>query len=299
VGSFIGHRWAEWNGQFRDDVRRFLKGDLDMVHRLAARLTGSPDLYRQPDREPNRSINFVTCHDGFTLNDLVSYEEKHNEANLEDNRDGTDANFSWNCGVEGPTDDPVIERLRLRQIKNFLTILLISQGTPMLLMGDEVRRSQQGNNNCYCHDSELSWFDWEAVTEEADLLRFTRGLIRFTQSHQLFREERFWTTANGDKEARLTWHGVHLNETDWRDISHSLAFTLYEPESGDYLHIMLNAYWESLTFELPPLPRWGRWHRIVDTALPAPDDFCDSVAQCPIKGDSYEVEAHSVVVLMA
>ncbi|MBL8056500.1 MAG: glycogen debranching protein GlgX, partial [Anaerolineales bacterium] len=179
VGSFIGHRWAEWNGQFRDDVRRFVKSDAGQVGRLAARLTGSRDLYRQPDREPNRSVNFITCHDGFTLNDLVSYNGKHNEANGENNRDGNDANFSWNCGVEGPSADPAVEAMRLRQMKNLLTVLFFSQGTPMLLMGDEVRRTQGGNNNAYCQDNELSWFNWEAVAQQADFLRFTRELIRF------------------------------------------------------------------------------------------------------------------------
>ena len=174
VGSFIGHRWAEWNGQFRDDVRRFVKSDRGTVPKLAARLAASPDLYPQPDREPNRSINFITCHDGFTLNDLVSYNFKHNVANGQHNADGPDTNFSWNCGVEGPTDDPAIEALRLRQIKNLLAILFLSQGTPMLLMGDEVRRTQRGNNNAYCQDNELSWFDWRDVERHADVLRFVR-----------------------------------------------------------------------------------------------------------------------------
>ena len=198
VGSFIGHRWAEWNGRFRDDVRRFVKGDAGLVPNLAARLTGSPDLYRQPDREPNRSINFVTCHDGFTLNDLVSYNEKHNQANGEDNQDGSDLNLSWNWGVEGPSDDPAVEALREQQIKNLVTILLLSQGTPMLLMGDEVRRTQGGNNNAYVQDNEVSWFDWQAIEQHADLLRFVRGLIHFTQSRPVFRQERFWRSAPGE-----------------------------------------------------------------------------------------------------
>src|SRR5215467_5562191 len=160
VGSFIGDRWSEWNGRFRDDVRRFLKGDNGSVRGVAARILGSPDIYGHKQREAEQSINFVTCHDGFTLNDLVSYNDKHNEANGENNRDGFDANLSWNCGVEGPTDDPKVEALRNRQIKNFFALELLSAGTPMLLMGDEVRRTQRGNNNAYCQDSEVSWFDW-------------------------------------------------------------------------------------------------------------------------------------------
>ena len=297
VGTFVGHRWAEWNGPFRDDVRRFVKGDSQMVPLLAARLTGSPDLYPQEDREPNRSINFITCHDGFTLNDLVSYNRKHNLANGQANRDGTDTNFSWNCGVEGPTGDPTVERLRLRQIKNFLTILLVSQGTPMLLMGDEVRRTQHGNNNAYCQDNELSWFDWTALEPQAGLLRFVSGLVHFVQSREIFREERFWSK-NG-KQAHISWHGVRLGQPDWGDNSHSLAFSLRHPGGNDQLHIMLNAYWEPLLFELPPLPAESCWYRIVDTALPSPHDFCPPAEAPLVAQDGYPVVARSAVILLA
>jgi isoamylase len=299
VGSFVGHRWAEWNGQFRDDVRRFVKSENDTVARMALRIAGSPDVYPQPNREPNRSINFITCHDGFTLNDLVSYNDKHNETNGENNRDGTNDNLSWNCGVEGPTDDPAIEALRLRQIKNLLAILLVSQGTPMLLMGDEVRRTQRGNNNAYCQDNELSWFDWSGLKKHAGLLRFVRGLIHFTQSHEVFHEERFWTTPEKRREAHITWHGTNLGQLDWRNESHSLSFTLHRPESGDHLHIMLNAHWQPLTFELPPLPFDEHWYRVVDTAQPSPDDFCDPGAMPPVYGIRYQVEARSSVILLA
>lgn len=299
VGSFIGHRWAEWNGQFRDDVRRFVKGDSGTVTRLAARITGSPDLYRQPDREPNRSINFITCHDGFTLSDLVSYEEKHNQDNGEENRDGTDANYSWNCGVEGPTDDPVVEGLRLRQIKNFLTILFISQGTPMLQMGDEVRRTQRGNNNAYCQDNEISWFDWRGVEGDAGLLRFVQRLVQFTQTYEIFREERFWTPVEQGGAPRITWHGVRLRHPDWGYESHSLAFELHHPGRREHLHVMLNAYWQPLVFVLPPLRPGESWYRVVDTARGSPDDFCDLETAPPIEGDAYRLEARSAVVLMA
>ncbi|QXD14355.1 glycogen debranching protein GlgX [Rhodocaloribacter litoris] len=296
VGSFVGHRWAEWNGPYRDDVRRFFRGEEGMVGALAARLTGSPDLFDRDGRDPNRSINFVTCHDGFTLNDLVSYNEKHNEANGEENRDGTDANYSWNCGVEGPTDDPEVEALRLRQIKNFFTTLLISQGTPMLLMGDEVRRTQHGNNNAYCQDNALSWFDWRAVERQAGLLRFVRGLIRLNLTHEAFQQDRFWIDGGNSGTTRVVWHGVRLHEPDWAPHSHSLAFTL---EDGDHLHVMLNAYWEPLVFELPPLQAPLRWHRLVDTGRAAPEDFHDPDEAPPVEGGTYAVGARAVVVLMA
>ena len=294
VGSFVGHRWAEWNGPFRDDVRRFVRGDEGMAGKMAARVAGSPDIFREKDRDPNRSINFVTCHDGFTMNDLVSYNRKHNEANGEDNRDGTDANFSWNCGVEGPTDDPAVEALRLRQIKNFFTILLLSQGTPMLLMGDEVRRTQRGNNNAYCQDNEISWFDWRGLERHAGLLRFVRRLIRLNLTHEAFQQERFWTQDHRHKGESLTWHGVRLHRPDWSYFSHTLAFTLRD---GDHLHFMLNAYWEPLVFDLPPdgMP----WRRIVDTARDAPDDFCDPEEAPPVAGATYELAPRSVVVLIA
>lgn len=293
VGSFIGHRWAEWNGHFRDDVRRFLKGDPGMVLPLAERITGSPDIYPQPGREPNRSINFITCHDGFTLNDWASYNDKHNHANGEDNRDGHNANFSWNCGVEGATDDPAVEALRLKQIKNAFSILLLSQGTPMILMGDEIRRTQQGNNNAYCHDNEITWFDWRGVEQHAGLFRFVQGLLAFTQWHPAFREEHFWTQNNGPP--RIMWHGIKLDHPDWTHHSHSLAFGLHHPE-GAALHVMLNAYWDALDFEIPADQRW---RRIVDTARSAPDDF-HSPDEAPfVTGHRYHVEARSTVILMA
>jgi glycogen operon protein len=297
VGNFIGHRWAEWNGQFRDDVRRFLKSDPGMVGKLAARLIGSSDLYPQADRDPNRSINFVTCHDGFTLNDLVSYNVKHNEANAGDNRDGSDQNFSWNSGVEGESDDPAIEALRLRQIKNFLTILLVSQGTPMLLMGDEVRRSQGGNNNGYCQDNTVSWFDWSAVERHASLLRFVRGLMAFTQQEPVFREERFWIAPDGQPTPHLIWHGIHLGQPDWGFDSRSLAFSLHQAEGAHVIHVMLNAYWEPLTFELPPLAAGMSWCRVVDTALESPNDFCAPEAAPLVSDGPYRVGARSVVLL--
>ncbi|MCU0514517.1 MAG: glycogen debranching protein GlgX [Anaerolineae bacterium] len=289
VGSFIGDRWAEWNGRFRDDVRAFLKGDQGTVSRFAARITASPDMYT-PDRDPNRSINLVTCHDGFTLNDLVSYNERHNEANGENNRDGHNYNLSWNCGVEGPTDNPAVEMLRGRQIRNFLLALLLAQGTPMLLMGDEVRRTQQGNNNAYAQNNPLSWFDWSLVEQHSGLLRFVQGLAHFVQAQDYLEEEHFWPVSDRTK---LTWHGTALYQPDWSDNSHSLAFTLSHP--GGHLHAIFNAYWEPLIFELPP----AVWQRIVDTDLPPPQDFSPPGQAPRLTGPRYTAAARSAVLLLA
>ncbi|MGF1499783.1 MAG: glycogen debranching protein GlgX [Elainellaceae cyanobacterium] len=299
VGSFIGDRFAEWNGPFRDDVRRFVKSDPQTVSTLAARIMASPDIYSGPNREPNRSINFITCHDGFTLNDLVSYNQKHNEANREDNRDGTNENYSWNCGIEGITDDPQINALRLRQIKNLLTILFISQGTPMLLMGDEVRRTQSGNNNGYCQNNPLSWFNWDAIHAHQEVLRFVKQLIAFTQSLALFRQRSILKINYHRHRPHIIWHGVMLGQPDWSDDSHSLAFTLHHPQAGETLHVMLNAYWQPLTFELPPLQRDQHWHRIVDTAKPYPEDIFGPQGAQLIADDTYRVGDRSAVVLVA
>jgi glycogen operon protein len=300
VGTFIGFAdwFAEWNGPFRDDARRFVKGDLNTVDKLAQRILASPDIYPRRDIDVNRSINFITCHDGFTLRDLVSYNQKNNEANREENGDGSDYNFSWNCGQEGETDDPNIEALRLRQMKNLLTILLISQGTPMLLMGDEVRRSQKGNNNAYCQDNELSWFDWSAIDKNADFLRFVKKIIHLIQSLKIFQEERLLEIACETLQPHLVWHGVKLSQPDWEDNSHSLAFTLRHPTADERLHVMLNAYWEPLPFELPLLGHGDRWHRIIDTALKSPDDFCDPKTAPPHQEKQYRVQARSSVILM-
>ena len=300
VGEFVGMAdwFAEWNGPFRDDARRFIKGDNTTVRQLADRLLASPDIYRRQGIDINRSINFITCHDGFTLNDLVSYNQKHNRVNGENNQDGTDNNYSWNCGEEGPTQNPDMECLRRRQIRNLLTLLLISQGTPMLLMGDEVRRTQGGNNNAYCQDNPLSWFDWDAVDQEADLLRFVRGLLHFIQSREIFQQEQLLEVANGSQAPHVVWHGVHLEKPDWSDNSHSLAFTLRHPQSSEYLYVAFNAYWQSLSFELPRINQGDCWHRIVDTALEPPEDFWDLDIAPVVQGNPYRVEARAAIVLM-
>src|SRR5262249_24940068 len=224
-------------------------------------------------REPEKTINFVTCHDGFTLNDVVSYDTKHNEANGEQNRDGNDQNLSWNCGVEGPTDDAATEVLRERQAKNLLAIELIAVGVPMLTMGDEVRRTQLGNNNGYCHDSPLTWFDWDLVERHAGLLRFTRGLIAGRrQARLLFDNPTDLTLAELLQRSWVDWQGTRLYPPDMSEDSRSIALALW----GEHLllHVILNAYCDALEFEIPPLePGMGGWRRIVDTTLPSPDDL--------------------------
>ncbi|MDE5101720.1 MAG: glycogen debranching enzyme, partial [Trichodesmium sp. St19_bin2] len=273
----------------------------------------SPDIYPKPDREPNHSINFITCHDGFTMNDLVSYNEKHNEANCEDNRDGANHNFSWNCGIEGTTDQEEIEMLRLRQIKNFFTILFFSQGTPMILMGDEVRRTQLGNNNSYCQNNKSSWFDWSQIDQQNDLLRFVKKIIHFTQELKITQLDKVLATVgaipesslvstkektNLNKVPHISWHGIHLGMPDWNVDSRTLAFSLKHPESGEYFHIMLNAYWKPLMFELPPLERGENWYLIVNTAFTSPKDFNDLDEATKVLGVRYRLEPRAAVILM-
>jgi isoamylase len=299
VGSFIGDHWKEWNGRFRDDVRAFLKGDRGMTEAVAARFLASPDLYGHEDREPEQSINFVTCHDGFTLNDVVSYNEKHNEENGEHNRDGHDYNLSWNCGVEGPTDDPEIERLRNRQIKNFFVVTLAALGVPMLLMGDEVRRTQQGNNNAYCQDNEISWFDWSLLDEHADMHRFVKRLIRLRKNLDIFADDHGLCLTELLERAQVQWHGVDLHDPNWSHHSHTLSFTVRGRRF--FFQVITNAYWEALEFELPRLKpnRNGRWRRIIDTYLESPDDFCEMATAPVVKTPAYTVQPRSIVILAA
>ncbi len=300
VGTFVGDSWKEWNGQFRDDVRSFMRADRGTVGRLARRLLGSPDIYGGAEREPEKSINFVTCHDGFTLNDLVSYNGKHNEANGEDNRDGSDFNLSWNCGVEGPTDDQTIERLRNRQVKNFLALTLLSVGAPILLMGDEVRRTQRGNNNAYCQDNDISWFDWSGLEKHADIHRFTRLLLLLRSRGDLARGRLMLNLNEILRQARVEWHGVRLGCPDWSDESHSLAFTAGTLDGRLLVHGIVNAYWEPLTFELPPPAGVHQgWHRVIDTSLDPPEDICDGPDAAPFVDKTYRVEPRSIVLLFS
>jgi glycogen operon protein len=299
VGSFVGDAWQEWNGRFRDDVRRFLKGDDGTVPAMAARLLGSPDIYGHKEREAEHSINFVTCHDGFTLNDLVSYDRKHNEDNGEDNRDGSNDNLSWNCGAEGPSEDPAIEALRNRQVKNFFALELLAAGTPMLLMGDELRRTQHGNNNAYCQDNERSWLDWSLRERHADVHRFVKTLNAFRRRRDVVAEEGGQTLNQLLERAGIEWHGVALGRPDWGEHSHALAFTVRSLRARFLFHAMLNAYWEPLSFERPEVSATGEegWRRCVDTALPSPHDIHAWEDAPPVAPGPYLVQARSVALL--
>jgi glycogen operon protein len=299
VGTFVGDSWKEWNGKFRDDVRDFFRGEPGAVGRAADRMLGSHELFGHEPREAEQSVNFVTCHDGFSLNDLVSYNQKHNEANGEDNRDGANDNRSWNCGHEGPTDDPAIEELRNRQVKNFLTATMLSLGVPMIVMGDEVRRTQGGNNNAYCRDDESNWFDWSLVKKHADVYRFVRvllarRLIRGVQ-HELERMSLSELLAH----AKHAWHGVKLNQPDWGDNSRCIAFGAELQQEKIVFHLMLNAYWEALDFELPQRETGCPWRRWIDTMLKSPDDIVEWEQAPPISDKTYRVGPRSVVMLWA
>jgi isoamylase len=300
VGHFVGDSWKEWNGRFRDDVRAFLKGDNGTARGMACRLTGSPDIYEREEREPEQSINFITCHDGFTLNDLVSYDAKHNETNGEENRDGANDNLSWNCGVEGPSDEPEVERLRNRQIKNFLTMTLLATGTPMLLMGDEVRRSQGGNNNAYCQNNETSWFDWALVERHSGIHRFVKSLIALRLNRELPTERLDMTLAELLRRQPFQWHGVKLNAPDWSSESHTLVATVSLLDQPILLHLIINAYWEALEFEVPPRPQPHQaWRRCVDTSCDPPEDISDWANARNLSGSTCVVQPRSVVILLA
>jgi glycogen operon protein len=299
VGSFGGDKWKEWNGRYRDDIRSFVKGDENTTSKLRERLTGSPDLYQEYDRPAGQSINFVTCHDGFTLNDLVSYDAKHNEANHASNSDGTNANLSWNCGVEGTTENSGIEHLRMQQIRNLLSLTLLSVGTPMLLMGDEVCRTQFGNNNAYCQNNETSWFDWSLCQTNADVLRFVRQMIHLRLHFDQKGKSGQTTLEDYLSKSRIEWHGVEIGKPDWGSSSHSLALSLHNLAGTEVRYIAINAYWEPLEFALPPAADGvkGAWLRFMDTSLPTPDDIVEGVKGASVGGSSYRVNARSIIML--
>ncbi len=288
VGGFPG-RWAEWNSHYRDDVRRFVRGDRGVVPVLATRIGGSSDLYQAGRRRPYNSINYITCHDGFTLYDLVSYEHKHNEENGEDNHDGSDQNFSSNNGIEGPTNDSRVNALRLRQIKTFTTILMVSHGVPMILAGDEFGRTQQGNNNPYCQDNPISWIDWRLAEKNTGLLRFFRKVIALRNAHPVFRRAHFLSgvDTNLDQHPDVSWHGLEIDKPDWSEEGKVLTFVLDGSELPDEKRdddfcVILNGDQIKHSFEVP-LPRAGKgWFRIIDTAKPAPEDILDEDKGKPV-----------------
>ena len=303
VGTFVGDFWKEWNGKFRDDVRSFFRSDRGTIRNLACRIFGSSDIFGPITPESEPSINFITCHDGFTLNDLVSYQQKHNEANREGNRDGSDNNLSWNCGIEGFTNDPEIEQLRNRQVKNFLALTLLSIGTPMLLMGDEVRRSQQGNNNAYCQDNEIGWLNWTWLERHPDVHRFVKQFIaiRLQPPYPYQGHPEDPTLNQIFARLQIKFHGVRLNQQGWGDEDHSLALAIQDPEAGFSCYFIFNAYWEALEFELPPLEEGERqgWYRWLDTNLAAPYDISPWSEALKVLGSTYLAQPHSVVGLIA
>jgi len=309
VGTFGSLRWAEWNGRYRDDLRRFWRGDPNMLGPLATRLSGSSDLYQAGGRRPYNSINFITSHDGFTLNDLVSYSEKHNEANGEGNRDGEVNNFSYNYGVEGPTDHPLVEAVRLRQIKNLLACLMLSQGVPMLLAGDECRRTQRGNNNAYCQDNELSWFDWRLVRQHQGLWRFCQALIAFRKREPTVRRTDFFTgqQVHPSGLADVNWFGPSGGHVDWSGDSRSLVCLLAaqpkeEHDAAPHHHVLMlmHAGTDARHFILPQIARKLPWRMFLNTTAESPADiFPELDGPPPPENGVVTLEARSMMVYVA
>ena len=309
VGWFPGGRWAEWNDRFRDDMRRYWCGDWKQTRHLATRLSGSSDLYLRDGRKPFHSINFITSHDGFTLRDLVSYEKKHNAENGENNRDGGDHNLSANFGVEGPSTDVKIEALRVQQMKNFIASMLVSLGTPMLLGGDEFGRTQKGNNNAYCQDNEISWYDWSLLEKNSSLYRFTKMMIAFRRRHPGFMRPEFYTGRDGYYNAipDILWFDENGKTADWDEIGPCLALrldgtkadALADKDDNDFF-IMFNSGGKSVDFKICDPLAGKHWERAVDTALPFPDDILPHGSEVSLDGRSvYKVKGHSMVVLIS
>jgi len=304
IGYFPGARWAEWNGKYRDCIRKFVKGDPGVIGEIAARLAGSADLYQWRHHEPVNSVNFITAHDGFTLLDLCSYNDKHNWANGEGNNDGINDNVSWNCGAEGDTQDFYINALRKKQIKNFGLLLLLSMGVPMIVGGDEHLRTQNGNNNTYCQDNALNWYNWDTIrsSESQEMIRFWSMLNRMHGKYMTrFKGKFFSGQVNKFGVPEVTWHGTQLNQPDWDDAgSRCLAMTLGDTDEDsdglDNVHIMMNMYWEPLQFEIPQYEGL-KWQRLVDTSLPSPNDVITRVGAPVIADSTYIVNDRSIVVL--
>jgi glycogen operon protein len=304
VGSFPAYgRWAEWNGKYRDTIRRFLKGDPGLASAMAQGLQGSPDLY--PGRGPTASINFITCHDGFTLKDMVSYNDKHNEANGENNNDGANDNNSWNGGWEGPSDDPAINNLRYQQIKNAGALLLMSQGVPMILMGDEMGRTKNGNNNTYCHDNDLNWLNWDLLGENPDIFRFFKNCIQFRHAHPILRNKDHFSHNDYKSTgyADITWHGTQAWNADWSGNTFAFMLSGDHAKGGtttdDFIYMALNMHWEALPFDLPSLPQGMQWHIFANTSHPAPEDVWEPGSE-PVLDNQYSflVGGRSITILV-
>lgn len=308
VGAFPGDRWAEWNDRFRDDVRRYWRGDLGMTAGFATRLAGSSDLYYDSGRRPFHSVNYVTAHDGFTLRDLVSYTRKHNRRNGEGDADGMGENHSFNYGVEGSTTDAQVLATRLRQQKNFLVSLMLSLGTPMLLGGDEFGRTQQGNNNAYCQDNELSWFDWNLAHEHEELLRFAQAVIRLRRDHPIFQRSDFYTGTDGDlnRLPDITWFDAAGNPVDWSRIGRTLALRIdgshaeiqAEEDDNDFF-IIFNGSTRRVSVTVCTPPEGKQWYRVIDTALSAPDDVILEGSQDRYIAGEYVCVSRSVVAFLS
>ena len=309
VGWFPGGRWAEWNDRFRDDIRKYWRNDPHQVRHLATRLSGSSDLYLRDGRKPFHSINFITSHDGFTLWDLVSHEKKHNEDNGEDNRDGGDANYSSNYGIEGESTNPVIETLRVQQIKNFIATLMVSLGTPMVLGGDELGRTQRGNNNAYCQDNEISWYDWSFLEKNRSLFRFIKEMIAFRLRHHGFMRPEFYTGRDGNYNAipDISWFDEKGNSPDWDKMETCLALRmdgsradiLADQDDNDFF-IMFNGGEKPIPFVVCEALEGKNWVRAVDTSLPPPEDITLPGEERPLSSpDTYPVQGHSMVILIS
>jgi isoamylase len=306
VGSFPAYdRWAEWNGKYRDAVRKWLRGDPDLIGEIATRIVGSPDLYA--DRGTGASVNFITAHDGFTLHDLYSYNEKHNIANGEDSRDGTNDNYSWNCGIEGATSDGSVLQLRQRLMMNAIATLMMSQGIPLLLMGDEMGRTKQGNNNTYCHDSELTWLDWTLLDKNANLFRFVQQMIAFRHAHPILRSRHHFSGHDvmGSGYPDISWHGVRAWDADWGPHTRTLAFMLDGAHAfgglvtDDMIYMAMNTHWEAHTFELPRLTNRHLWRRFADTGRPGKRAIEQVGEEKRLRQQSrYLLQPRSVVILV-
>lgn len=304
LGSIAGSKWREWNGQFRDSVRSFMRGDSQTIKSFVSKILGSPDIYNEKEVDPQKSINFITCHDGFTLWDLVSYSEKHNEANGESNRDGANDNRSANYGIEGPSNDDNLNQLRLRQCKNMMALTILSMGTPMITMGDEILRTQNGNNNAYCQDNELSYMNWNFTELQEEMLKFSSQLIRYRtyRSTREIKPRQIKMLDSVLRDTKLQWHGIKPFQPDWSDNSHSIGVMVYYGIYSVYSYVFVNSYWEDLEIEIPPFPKSSKrpWYLFLDTSKK--NDSFNFTSFSSMKkvyaGETYKVKERSLIMLI-